>query len=199
MSQTTALAGTDRQLEKRVTMFVALGIIFAPLNSTMIAVALPLKLKDDDVPMAEAEFMISGESVELTKLEAEQMAQTMKNEKEQMKMQKDQMEQQQEQEAAAQQQEGEQEEQLDAEEGSPLMEDVGPEGSGQQQVALGDPDHPSEQHCRVSYYCGSVERVRDNNQRLDRLFVIIAVASVGSMVVALGLNSRRGEGSARAG
>jgi hypothetical protein len=62
----------------------------------MIAVALSLKLKDDDVPMEEAEFMISGESVELTQLEAEQTAQTMKNEKEQM-------EQQQEQEAAAQQ------------------------------------------------------------------------------------------------
>jgi len=105
-----------------------------------------LKLKDDDVPMEEAEFIISGESVELTQLEAEQMAQSMKNEKDQMKMQKDQMEQQQEQEAAAQQQEGEQEEEEpDAEEGSPLMEDVGPEGSGQQQAILGDPDHPSEQ------------------------------------------------------
>jgi len=33
----------------------------------------------------------------------------------------------------------------------------------------------------------------------DRLFVVIAVASVGSMVVALGLNSRRGEGSAIVG
>jgi hypothetical protein len=46
VSQTSALAGTDRQLEKWVTMFVALGIIFAPLNSTMIAVALPGILDD---------------------------------------------------------------------------------------------------------------------------------------------------------
>ena len=32
----------------------------------------------------------------------------------------------------------------------------------------------------------------------DNLFVIIAVASVGSVVVALGLNSRRGQSSAKA-
>ena len=60
MSQAIASADTDRQLEKRVTMFVALGIIFAPLNSTMIAVALPDIVDDFSVSLTDVSWLITG-------------------------------------------------------------------------------------------------------------------------------------------
>jgi len=48
------------QLEKRVTLFVALGIILAPLNSTMIAVALPDIVDDFSVSLTDAGWLITG-------------------------------------------------------------------------------------------------------------------------------------------
>jgi EmrB/QacA subfamily drug resistance transporter len=60
VSQTTALADTDRKLEKRVTLFVPLGIIFAPLNSMMIAVALPDIVDDFSVSLTNASWLITG-------------------------------------------------------------------------------------------------------------------------------------------
>jgi len=47
-------------LEKQVTLFVALAIILAPLNSTMIAVALPGIVDDFSVSLMDAGWLITG-------------------------------------------------------------------------------------------------------------------------------------------